>query len=105
MGQVGYLKGLVGLVDEVTPRHYRTCDIYQMFDDAVYVTAQATAICKTMLPVLRALTTSRVSVTKAGGLSDTPGAERSPDGEDGDTVTHVQIKILEYSVTYIIYLV
>ena len=35
----------------------------------------------------RALTASRVSITKAGGLSDAPGAERSLNGEDGDTVT------------------
>ena len=35
-----------------------------------------------------ALTVSRVSITKAGGLSDALGAERSPNGEDGDTVTH-----------------
>ena len=35
------------------------------------------------------LTASQVSVTKAGGLSDAPGAERSPNGEDGDAVTHI----------------
>ena len=40
--------------------------------------------------VPHALTTSRVSITKAGGLSDAPGAERSPNGKDGDTVTHVR---------------
>ena len=40
-------------------------------------------------PVPHALTMSRVSVTKAGGLSDAPGAERSPNGKDGDTVTYV----------------
>ena len=39
------------------------------------------------LPVPHALTVSQVSVTKAGGLSDAPGAERSPNREDGDTVT------------------
>ena len=33
---------------------------------------------QTMSPVRRALTASQVSVTKAGGLSDAPGAERSP---------------------------
>ena len=32
---------------------------------------------------------SRVSVTKAGGLSDALGAERSLNGKDGDTVTYV----------------
>ena len=42
-----------------------------------------------MLSVPHTLTASRVSVTKAGGLSDTPGAERSPDGKNGDTVTHI----------------
>ena len=42
-----------------------------------------------MSPVPHALTASRVSVTKAGGLSDAPGAERSLNGKDGDTVTHV----------------
>ena len=35
-----------------------------------------------------ALTASRASVTKASGLSDALGAERSLNGEDGDTVTH-----------------
>ena len=34
-----------------------------------------------------ASTASRVSVTKASGLSDTLGAERSLNGKDGDTVT------------------
>ena len=42
-----------------------------------------------MSPVPRALTASRVSVAKAGGLSDAPGAERSPNVKDGDTVTHI----------------
>ena len=37
-------------------------------------------------PVPHALTMSQVSVTKAGGLSDTPGAESSPNGKDGDTM-------------------
>ena len=40
-----------------------------------------------MSPVPRALTMSRVSVAKASGLSDAPGAERSPNGKDGDNVT------------------
>ena len=40
-------------------------------------------------PVPYALTASWMSVTKASGLSDTPGAERSLNGKDGDTVTHV----------------
>ena len=44
---------------------------------------------KTALSVPRALTASQVSVTKAGGLSDAPGAERSPYGKNGDTVTHI----------------
>ena len=43
---------------------------------------------QTMLPVLCTLTASWVSITKAGGLSDTLGAARSPDGKDGDNVTH-----------------
>ena len=81
MGWVGYLKGLAGPVDDVTPCHYGTCNIYRMFVDVVYITAPATAICKMMLSVPHALTTSWVSVTKAGGLSDAPGAERSPDGK------------------------
>ena len=34
------------------------------------------------LPVLHTLTMSWVSVTKAGGLSDAPGAERSPNRKD-----------------------
>ena len=34
-----------------------------------------------------------MSVTKAGGLSDAPGAERSPNGKDGDTVTYVNISM------------
>ena len=42
-----------------------------------------------MSPVPCTLTASWVSVTKAGGLSDAPGAERSLNGEDGDTVTHM----------------
>ena len=37
-----------------------------------------------------AFTTSRLSITEAGGLSDTPGAERSTGGENGDTVTHIR---------------
>ena len=44
-------------------------------------------------PVLRTLTASRASVTKASGLSDAPGAERSPNGEDGDTMTHIYVFI------------
>ena len=32
-------------------------------------------------PVLCTLTMSRMSITKAGGLSDAPGAERSPNGK------------------------
>ena len=44
-----------------------------------------------MLPVPCTLTTSRVSITKAGGLSDALGAERSPNGKDGDTVTYVWV--------------
>ena len=86
-GRVRYLKGLAGPVDDVKPCHYRTCDIYRMFSDAVYVTAPATTVCKMTLSVPCALTASQVSVTKAGGLSDAPGAERSPDGKNGDTVT------------------
>ena len=43
---------------------------------------------QTMSPVPHTLTTSRASVTKAGGLSDVPGAERSPNGGDEDTVTY-----------------
>ena len=39
--------------------------------------------------VPHALTASWVSITKTGGLSDAPGAERSPNGKDGDTVTHI----------------
>ena len=49
----------------------------------------ATAVLQMTSPVPHALTTPQVSVTKAGGLSDAPGAERSPNGKDGDTVTHV----------------
>ena len=41
-----------------------------------------------MLLVLCTLTASRLSVTKAGGISDTPGAERSTGGGNGDTVTY-----------------
>ena len=89
MGRAGYLKGLVGPVDDVTPHHYGMCDIYWMFSDAVYVMALATAVCRMMLTVPRGLTVSRVSITKASGLSDAPGAERSPGGKTGDTVTHV----------------
>ena len=66
-------------VDDITPCHYRACDIYRIFGDAVYVTAPATTVCKTTSPVLHALTASQVSVTKAGGLSNAPGAERLPD--------------------------
>ena len=80
-GWVGYLKGLVELVDDVTPRHNRACDIYQIFGDMVYIMAPATAVCKTTLPALHTLTASQVSVTKAGGLSNAPGAERLPDGK------------------------
>ena len=47
-------------------------------------------------PVPHALTTSRMSVTKAGGLCDAPGAERSPNRKDGDTVTHVWGQLLLY---------
>ena len=36
---------------------------------------------QTTSPVPCTLTTSRVSVTKAGGLSNAPGAERSPNGK------------------------
>ena len=80
-GSVGYLKGLVEPVDDITPRHYGACDIYQIFGDTVYITAPATAVCKMMLPAPHALTASWVSVTKAGGLSNAPGAERLPDGK------------------------
>ena len=83
MGRVGHLKGLAGPADDVTPRHYGMYDIYRMFGDAVYITVPATIICKMAVLVPCALTASRVSVTKAGGLSDTPGAERSPDGKTG----------------------
>ena len=44
-GRARYLKE-GGPVDDVTPRHYEMCDIYQMFGDAVYVTAPATTVCK-----------------------------------------------------------
>ena len=77
----------MGPVDDITPRHYGTCDIYRMFSDVVYITALATAICKMTLTVPRALTESWVSVTKAGGLSDALGAERSLGRKNGDIVT------------------
>ena len=80
-GWVGYLKGLVEPVDDVTPCHYGVCNIYRIFGDAVYVTAPATAVCKTMLLAPHALTASQVSITKAGGLSNAPGAARLPDGK------------------------
>ena len=83
MGRVGHLKGLAGQAHDVTLRHYGMYNIYQMFGDTVYVTVPATVICKTALPVLCALTASQVSVTRAGGLSNTPGAERSLDGKTG----------------------
>ena len=41
-GREPYLRGLA---DDVTLRHYRTCDIYRSFGDAVCVTAPATAVC------------------------------------------------------------
>ena len=75
-GRVGHLKGLAGPADDITPHHYGMCDIYRMFGDAVYVMVPATIICKTVLPVPCTLTVSWVSVTKAGGLSNTPGAEK-----------------------------
>ena len=67
-----------------------------MFSDAVYVMALATAVCRMMLTVPRGLTVSRVSITKASGLSDAPGAERSPGGKTGDTVTYVTRIIVSY---------
>ena len=91
-GQAGYLKE-GGPVDDVMPHHYGTCDIYWMFGDAVYVTAPGNCHLQMTSPVPHALTASRVSVTKAGGLSDAPGAERSPNGKDGDTVTQDFFKI------------
>ena len=51
-GRVGYLKGLAGPVHHGPGNHHL----------------------QTMLPVPHTLTTSWASVTKAGGLSDTPGA-------------------------------
>ena len=42
---------------------------------------------QTMLLVLCTLTASWVSVTKASGLSNAPGAERSLNRKDGDTMT------------------
>ena len=42
------------------------------------------------------LTASWVSVTKAGGLSDAPGAERSLNGKDGDAVTHGYSRHAQY---------
>ena len=87
-GQGGYLSLPV---DNVTPRHYGTCDIYRMFSDTVCITIPAAAVCKQHFqmtsPVLHALTASQLSVTKAGGLSNTPGTERSTGGGNGDTVT------------------
>ena len=78
LGQV--FKG--GPVDDITPHHNGTCDIYWMFGDAVYITAPGPPHLEMTLPVLHTLTVSQVSVTKAGGLSDAPGAERSPNGKD-----------------------
>ena len=87
-GWVGYLKGLVEPIDDVTPHHYGVCNIYQIFGDAVYVTALATAVCKMTSPAPHALTTSWVSLTMAGGLSNAPGAERLPDGKT-ETLWHM----------------
>ena len=42
-----------------------------------------------MSPVPCALTASRLSVTKAGGLNDVPVAKRSTGGEVRNAVTHV----------------
>ena len=83
MGRVGHLKGLAGPADDIMPRHYGMCNIYRMFSDKVYVMVPATVICKMVLPVPCTLTASQLSVTKAGGFSDTPGAERSPDRKTG----------------------
>ena len=47
-----------------------------------------------MSPVPCTLTASQLSVTKAGGLSDTLGAESSTGGGSGDTVTYVRLKNL-----------
>ena len=44
-GRARYLKE-GGLVGDIMPRHYRMCDIYRMFGDAVHVTVLATVICK-----------------------------------------------------------
>ena len=79
-GWAGYLKK-GGPVGDVTPCHYGTCDIYRMFGDTVYVTVPATIILQTTSPVPCTLTVSRASVTKAGGLSDALGAERSLNGK------------------------
>ena len=45
---------------------------------------------QTMSLVPHALTVSRLRVTNASGLSDTPGAERSTGGGSGDTVTYIE---------------
>ena len=82
----------MGPVDNITPCHYGMCDIYRMFGDAVCITIPATAVCKTMLPVPCALTASRLSVTKVGGLSNTLGAERSTGGGNGNTVTYIYLR-------------
>ena len=60
-GRGGYLKGPV---DDVTPCHCGTCDIYRMFGDAVCVMILACLQIKLLVP--RALAMSRLSVTKAG---------------------------------------
>ena len=54
------------MVDDVTLHHYGTCDIYQEFSDAVYVTVPVTIICSTQMTAL----TPCPGITKAGGLSN-----------------------------------
>ena len=71
----------VGLVSDVTLHHYGVCDTYRMFGDAVLRHSPGDSCWQTMLLALYAWTVSRLSVTKASGLSNTTGAERSTGGE------------------------
>ena len=63
---------LKGLVDDVMLHHHGTCDIYQAFGDAVYITIPATVICNTRTTVVVSCATNHITVvTKADGLSNT----------------------------------
>ena len=58
------------------------CDTYRLFGDVVYIMAPATTIYEQCCLYHVLLTTSRISLTRASSLNDTPDTERSWGGKD-----------------------